>query len=275
MTAAPTTSPQPSVPATVRRRRRFTIVGVAALIVLFVVAVVVGQDSTSAPKPPAGVGVATDSALPADVASLPLVDETGHTTNLAAFQGKVVVLSDFMTLCQEICPITTAALNKVDEAVTKAGLGDKVAFLDITVDPGRDDPARLHAYRAFANLLPNWTLLTGKPQNLAALWKYFGVSYSKTPEGNPPGIDWLTKKPLTYDMTHNDALIYLDAVGHERFVISGMALGSDATLTAEEKAFLNDAGRQNLADAASSSWTGPQALQVVSWLTKKRIRPLG
>jgi len=50
--------------------------------------------------------------LPPDIANTPLVDETGRTTNLAAFKGKIVVLTDFMTLCQEVCPITTAVLNQ-------------------------------------------------------------------------------------------------------------------------------------------------------------------
>jgi protein SCO1/2 len=211
--------------------------------------------------------------LPADIANTPLVDETGRTTNLASFNGKIVVLTDFMTLCQEVCPITTAVLNQVDQAVTKAGLGDKVQFVDITVDPGRDDPARLHAYRSFAKLLPNWTLLTGTPENLAKVLKYFGVGYEKTAEENPPGIDWLTGKPLTYDLTHSDVLIYLDESGHQRFMIQGMPVGSDAGLTDGELSFLNDQGRSNLTDSADASWTGDQALQVVSWLSKKHIKP--
>jgi protein SCO1 len=246
------------------------------IVVLFAIAIVVGQSSSPAPKPPsADVGIAMNSPLPANIMNLPLVDETGRTTNLAAFQGKIVVMTDFMTLCQEICPITTAALNEVDRSVTKAGLADKVQFVDVTVDPARDDPARLHAYRSFAKLLPNWTLLTGTPENLATLFHHFGVGYEKTAEEDPPGTDWLTGQPLTYDLTHTDVLIYLDEAGHQRFVIQGAPLGSNAPLTEDEMSFLNDEGHENLTNAADGSWTGEQALQVVSWLAKKHIPAAG
>jgi protein SCO1/2 len=181
-------------------------------------------------------------------------------------------MTDFLTTCQEICPITTAVLNQVDQAVSKAGLADKVQFVDVTVDPGRDDPARLHAYRDFAKLLPNWTLLTGTPDNLDALFKYFGISYEKTVEDSPGGVDWLTGQPLTYDVSHSDVLIFLDQQGKQRFVMQGAPLGSNAPLTDGERAFLNDEGHENLTNAADGSWTGDQALQVVSWLTKKHIK---
>jgi len=273
MTSTPTTDAPSTSGSSRRRPSRLVLAGVLGVVVLFVIALVVGRASSSAPKPPgANVGTQLDTALPPDIANTPLVDETGRTTNLAAFKGKIVVLTDFMTLCQEVCPITTAVLNQVDEAVTKAGLADKVQFVDITVDPARDDPARLHAYRSFAKLLPNWTLLTGTPENLGTVLKYFGVGYEKTAEENPPGIDWLTGKPLTYDLTHSDVLIYLDEAGHQRFVIQGMPGGSGAALTDGELSFLNDQGRSNLTDAADASWTGDQALQVVSWLSKKHIK---
>lgn len=270
-----TTAPTQESPAAARGRlsgRRSVVMTVFGVVVLFLLALLIGRSSSAAPKPPsANVGTQMDSVLPPNIAQLPLVDENGNTTNLAAFQGKVVVLSDFLTTCQEVCPITTAQLNQVDHAVRKAGLSDKVQFVDVTVDPARDDPARLHAYRTFADLLPNWTLLTATPESLATLWRYFGVSYSKTPEDNPPGIDWLTNKPLTYDVTHSDVLVYLDASGHERFVIEGAPVGTKAPLTPGERSVLNDQGRSNLTDTSDESWTPDQALQVVSWLTKKHL----
>ncbi len=266
-----TTQPKPAQHRT-RRSARLLIVGALAVLVLFAIAVLVGQQSAAAPKPPGpDVGAQLNDALPGQIASLPLVDEHGNSVNLASFKGKVVVLTDFLTTCQEICPITTAVLNQVDQAVTKAGLDGNVQFVDVTVDPGRDDPARLRAYRDFAKLLPNWTLLTGTQANLDTLFKYFGISYQKTAEGSPAGVDWLTGKPLTYDVAHSDVLIFLDQQGKQRFVMQGAPLGSNAPLTQGERAFLNDEGKTNLTTAGEGSWTGDQALQVVSWLAKKRI----
>jgi protein SCO1/2 len=239
------------------------IIGALVVVALFVVAVVIGQQSSASPKPPGeNVGAQLNDPLPDNIASLPLVDEHGNDVNLASFQGKIVVMTDFLTTCQEICPITTAVLNQVDQAVTDAGLADQVQFVDVTVDPGRDDPARLHAYRDFAKLLPNWTLLTGTQQNLDTLFKYFGISYEKTAEDadGPPAID---------------VLIFLDQQGKQRFVMQGAPLGSNAPLTDGERAFLNDEGHENLTNAGDGSWTGDQALQVVSWLAKKHIKSVG
>jgi protein SCO1 len=272
MTTTPTARTESATPGGRRSGRRPVVIAVIGVVVLFVLAAVIGRGSSPAPKPPsANVGTQLDTALPSNIALLPLTDENGRPTNLAAFQGKIVVLTDFMTSCQEVCPITTAQLNQIDQAVSKAGLAGKVQFVEVTVDPGRDDPARLHAYRSFANLLPNWTLLTGTPQNLATLWQYFGVSYAKAPEQNPPGIDWLTKQPMTYDVTHSDVLLYLDAAGHERFVIEGTPIGTNAPLTAGERSFLNNQGQSNLTDTSGESWTPDQALQPLSWLTKKHL----
>lgn len=256
--------------STHRLRRRAVVIGVAAVVVLLAVALAVGQLSRPAPKPPSA-GTQLDTPLPADIATLPLLDETGRATNLAAFKGKTVVLTDFMTLCQEVCPITTAQLTQVDKKVTKAGLADKVEFVLITVDPQRDTPEQLHAYRSFAKLPANFSLLTGAPDNLTKLWKYLGVGYQRIPEDNPPGIDWRTGKPLSYDIQHTDVLMYLDAANTQRFTIVGMPTGRNAPLTKGELAFLNDEGRANLRATDTADWTPGQSLQVVGWLTGKHL----
>ena len=87
--------------------------------------------------------------------------------------------------------------------------------MEITVDPGRDTPARLAAYsKEFG---ADWVLLTGTPSNLNALWKFFGVSVQIVPEEQPAKIDWWTGQPLTYDVNHTDGYFLIDAAGHERF----------------------------------------------------------
>jgi protein SCO1/2 len=261
----------PAVVKRPRSTRRTVLVGAGAF-GLFAIAVLVGRLS---PKPltppPDSVGTRLDTVVPDSIRHLPLTDENGRTTNLAAFDGKVVVFADFMTLCQEICPITTSELNQMDSTVTKAGLAGKVQFVNLTIDPDRDTPDRLRAYRSFAQLLPNWSLLTGTPANLATLWKYFGATYSKTPADSPPPLDWLTGKPLTYDIVHSDVLVFFDAQGHERYELDGMPNGTTAPLTSGERGFLSAEGRANLADTADATWTEPQGLQVVSWLTKKHL----
>jgi len=52
----------------------------------------------------------------------------------------------------------------VQRAVRVAGLGNQVVFIEATVDPERDTPARLRAYTK--EFEADWPLLTGTPANL-------------------------------------------------------------------------------------------------------------
>ncbi len=157
--------------------------------------------------------------MPAGIADLPLTTDAGRPTSLSATHGQVVVLADFLTLCQETCPLTTGNLLMMDRAVTAAGLGHRVRFAELTVDPNRDTPSRLRAYRALTGAPANIMLLTGTPVVIGRIWRYLGVWYQRVGEESPPGTDWLTGRALTYDVDHKDALLCIDASGHVRFVV--------------------------------------------------------
>ena len=111
------------------------------------------------PGPPSAyLGTVLDKPVPDSVADLPLTTDAGQATSLAALRGQVVVLADFLTLCQETCPLTTGNLLMMDRAVTAAGLARRVRFAELTVDPSRDTPcpaARLpDAGRGAGELVP-------------------------------------------------------------------------------------------------------------------------
>lgn len=153
--------------------------------------------------PPHAGGSAMDNSVPSRIAKLRMVDARGHTTSLAELRGKVVVVSDMMTLCQETCALDTADLVQAAREVDHAGLGGRVVFLSVTVDPRRDTRAQLAAYRGLFRPVPkNWRVLTGEPAALTRLWKYLGVYYRRTGEDSPPAHNWRTGKKLTYDIEH-------------------------------------------------------------------------
>jgi protein SCO1/2 len=219
------------------------------------------------------VGTQLDGAIASNILKLPLVDSTGKPTSLAAFHGKVLVINDTMTLCQETCPLDTANLVATARAVEKAGLGDKVEFLSITFDPQRDTVPQLAAYRAlYAPAPADWALLTGDATTIAALWKYLGVYYQRVPEGTPPAKNWRTGQTLTYDLNHADEVFFADPSGNERFLLDGAAYvkpGTTVPKTLYE--FLSADGHQHLTNPEDGSWTVAQALSVVSWLSATRI----
>jgi protein SCO1 len=225
------------------------------------------------PGPPSAyLGTVVDRPVPDWVAELPLTADTGQATSLAALRGQVVVLADFLTLCQETCPLTTGNLLMMDRAVTAAGLGRRVRIVELTVDAARDTPPRLRAYRALVGAPANWSLLTGHPAVVERIWRYFGVWYQRAAEKNPPGVDWLTGKPLTYDVSHEDALFYLDARGRERFVVVGAPNAVRAPIAPALRRFLSAQGRSDLSHPDASTWTMAEALSPIAWLTGRPIR---
>jgi protein SCO1 len=224
--------------------------------------------------PPPSLGTVVDFAVPASIANLPLTKPDGTTTTLAAYRGKAVMIADFLTLCTDICPLISANTVALARQLDAAGQSDDVALLEITVDPQRDTPARLRAYeKYFAPAPSGWTTLRASPADTERLWKYFGVDYGRQKEEKPASPDWLTHKPLTYDVYHSDDLIFLDASGHQRFIVNA---DPDTTGTASPpKAlvqFLNPSGLKSLYHPdVVGDWTVKQGMQVFSWMLNKNL----
>ena len=79
-------------------------------------------------------GTVTDKPLPASVLDLPLRDPSGRTVTLGSLHGKTVVLTDFLTTCQEVCPMTSVNFRDVADAAGRAGLATSVQLVEVTVD---------------------------------------------------------------------------------------------------------------------------------------------
>jgi cytochrome oxidase Cu insertion factor (SCO1/SenC/PrrC family) len=230
--------------------------------------------ANGAGRPAPANGTVTDRALPASLLGLALTDPTGRSVTLGSLRGKAIVLTDFLTTCQEICPMTSVNVRTVADAATRAGLGDSVQLLEITVDPERDDASRLAAYqKQYGAIRPNWTLLTGTPSTIATLWKVLGVQYSRTPSDTPPPTDWLTGKPLTYDVSHQDVVFLIDATGHERWLVEGTPDTGGAAPPPTLQHFLSDEGRANLKnpEATGQTWTARDVESAITWLSGRPL----
>lgn len=244
---------------------------VAALTTVTLPACSGGRDAAAAPNasatPAPSVGTALDAPLPARILDLPFTTTTGSTLRLRDLTGKLVVISDAMSLCQETCPLDTATI--VNTARAEPDGANDTVFLSITVDPKRDTRAQLAAYRRlFTPTPPNWLVLTGAAATVDTLWDYLGVWRQKVT--NPPGTarprNWRTGQPLTYDVQHSDEVFFLNRHGHERFVLEGPPHTIPDTLPTTLSTFLNDQGHHNLVAPDPTNWTQAQALHVLSWL---------
>ncbi len=226
----------------------------------------ISQADTPGP-PSAAVGNVLDDPVPASVATLPLMDQDGQPVNLEQFQGRVVLLAPFLTSCQEECPITTAALLNVQRTLEQDGLSKKVIVLEATVDPGRDTPSRMKAYAHLTG--STWPLLTGSPATLASLWHHFGIYYQKVAEGSPPGLDWQTHQPYTYDVNHSDGFILLNTDLSERFIAGGMT--KIGQIPANLHSLLDSEGKTNLAKPGAGTWTVTDALNAIGWVMGRSV----
>jgi protein SCO1/2 len=89
-------------------------------------------------------------------------------------KDKVVMVNFMYATCHDACPLETAKLRQVQEA-----LGDRVGrdifMYSITIAPEHDTPAVLKDYMAKFKVGPGWQFLTGKASDINFLRKKLGL----------------------------------------------------------------------------------------------------
>ena len=201
-------------------------------------------------------GTLLDAPIPSAVLAIPLQDAAGRTFTLSSLKGKSVIMTDFFTSCDMICPMTTANMRNIGDVIARAGLSKKFVVLELTVDAQRDTVARIRAYQGlFGQAKPSWTVATGSKAGLNALWAYFGVYAKHVPNTDGESADWQTGKPLAYDVEHANVVLLIDPKGHFRWLDLGNPAVKDATaVPAKLRLFLSDQGRANLMHPQQWDW---------------------
>src|ERR1700677_1516861 len=77
-----------------------------------------GCGGSGLPAPSANFG--TIFTTPHQMPSTVLVNQDGQPMSLRSFRRKYVVLSSFLTLCQEECPLTTGIFQQLQASVRSA-----------------------------------------------------------------------------------------------------------------------------------------------------------
>jgi protein SCO1/2 len=124
--------------------------------------------------------------------------------SLKAFSGKVVLLYFGYTTCPDICPTNlgnlSAAMNKLtNEEQTK------VQVLMITVDPERDDQAKLDIYLPYFH--KSFKGLTGTPEQIAEVAKRYGAVYQKAAIGEGSLAYAIDHSAFTYLIDQQGSLV--------------------------------------------------------------------
>jgi protein SCO1/2 len=199
-------------------------------------------------------GSLLSQSIPASVLNTPLIDSNGKSFTLASLKGKTIVLADFFTSCDMICPMTTANMQQIGAAVQAAHLSNKIAVIELTIDPQRDTVSRLAAYKSLYGS-NSWTVATGSLQQITALWKWFGVFVQKT-SADEDSKDWLTGKPLTYDLIHADLINIIGPNQQWNWLDLGNPAVSNPRLVPQKlQNFLGKVGKLNLVKPQNPTWT--------------------
>ena len=255
------------------RRTRLVLTAAAGIIAAIVVVISVVQlrhydnQRTSPARVAAPLAVGPELQRPRPGPPIQLIDAQERPFSTTQWRGRWVVLAPSLTLCHEVCPMTTAALDQIRQLADSQGLGKQVTVAEVTVDPWRDSPARLRAYTRLSGA--SFQLLTGTQANIKRLWKFFGVYYARVPQGKPPDVDWMTGKPETFDVDHTDAVFLIDPAGQERIVDDGMPDVS-GRLPASLHRLLNDQGVHNLAHP-QFGWTPTQVIEDLYFLMNRSV----
>lgn len=135
---------------------------------------------------------------------LKLQGSDGQPLDLASYRGKVVLLAFGFSSCGEVCPITLATL-----AGARKKLGDEAANVQVvyvTVDPERDDAARMKKY--LASFDASFVGGVGSRTEIDAAQKSYGISSTKQvyADGN-------------YTIGHSSSIYMIDRAGGLRAVM--------------------------------------------------------
>jgi len=135
------------------------------------------------------------------VPSYRLVDQTGRTRTPDDLKGSVWVADFIFTSCKSVCPVLSAKMVQVQQAIPDP----RLRFVSFSVDPERDTPDALRAYATrWAPRESRWTLLANTQESLASLTK---------------GMQTLVERQPDPDATlHSAELFLVDAQGRVRGV---------------------------------------------------------
>ena len=196
MKASSATSSRPALPSDPRHRAALRLLGA------FLVALLASAASHATAEALRSGTFTPPRAAPEFV----LHGTDGGDVRIQGFHGKVVALSFGYTSCADVCPTTLAYLAEAHKKLgAKANLFQVVY---VTVDPERDDIARLRKYmNAFDS---SFIGATAAPVLLSEMRKAYGVTMTKEPSN---------LNPADYLIHHSAYIFLIDPAGYLRAIM--------------------------------------------------------
>lgn len=136
------------------------------------------------------------------LAPFALAATDGAAFTEASLQGRWTLLAFGYTTCPDVCPLQLATFRDLHRRLAERRLDGELRFVFVSVDPERDDLARLRDYLAYFN--PAFVGATGPHPELQRLTGQLGVIYQRVAEG---------ESALGYLVDHTATLLLVDPQG--------------------------------------------------------------
>lgn len=138
---------------------------------------------------------------PRPVPDVPSIDHHGRPFGLAGFQDRWSLVLFGFTHCPDVCPATLQTLAGARRMLADLPPGQQPEIVMISLDPGRDSPARLAEYVPFFD--PAFRGLSVADEHLPELARGFGVAYAYLPAGED-----------SYTVDHTISMFLVDPAAH-------------------------------------------------------------
>src|SRR5690606_29893812 len=117
---------------------------------------------------------------PRDIGEFALTDDNGVAFNPASLRGQWSLLFFGYTYCPDICPTTMVLLNQFYGKL-EPQLKKDTQIIMVSVDPARDDVAKLNEYVRYFN--PKFRGVTGEFMALQKFATSLSIPFAKVPGG--------------------------------------------------------------------------------------------
>ncbi|MDB6174201.1 MAG: uncharacterized protein JWL59_3512 [Chthoniobacteraceae bacterium] len=135
--------------------------------------------------------------------------DVGREVKLEVLRGRPQVIALFFTNCEHSCPLIVEDLKAIEKALP-INVRDKVDFLLVSIDPERDTPEALRAFRAKHGLpTERWTFLRGSTEATRQLAGMVGFIYQ-------PGSPTQYAHSLLISVMDESGVIVFQQVGLSR-----------------------------------------------------------
>ena len=136
---------------------------------------------------------------PLPMSDFTLTDQQNEPIQLSDLGGKPTLLTFGFTHCPDVCPITLGEMRNIHEALGVSA--EKLNFVFISVDGGRDTPDVLRDYFELLRVDNFLVGMTGTPEAVRELGAEYGVEfiYNEADEND------------NYDVSHTAGMFLLDA----------------------------------------------------------------